>query len=105
MKTLSIIAGVIIGYFGLTWFFFGSSHPCGILEARQKPYVIRTAEKSWFGELKNWSNLMKETNFESSVVDAATKHITTRSQQQREAMRKCAGGSGKKRRLNAYGKR
>jgi hypothetical protein len=31
---------VVAVYFGLTWFFFGSSHPCGILEARQKPYVV-----------------------------------------------------------------
>jgi len=46
MKTLVIITGITIGYFALTWFFFGSPHPCGILEARQKPDVIRTAQKS-----------------------------------------------------------
>jgi len=38
-----IIAGIVIGYFTLTWFFFGSSHPCGILEARQRPYEIQWA--------------------------------------------------------------
>ena len=31
---------VVGAYFGLTWFFFGSSHPCGILEARQRPYFV-----------------------------------------------------------------
>ncbi len=31
---------VVGAYFGFTWFLFGSSHPCGILEARQKPYVV-----------------------------------------------------------------
>jgi hypothetical protein len=77
---------VTIGlYFGVTWFFFGSPHPCGILEARQKPHAIRAAHESWFAVLKNWSGVMKETGYDSSVVvDAATKHITTRSQQQKE---------------------
>src|SRR3989338_4783708 len=38
----SIAALFVVGmYFGLTWFFFGSSHPCGILEARQRPYVVK----------------------------------------------------------------
>lgn len=37
----SISALFVVGvYFGLTWFFFGSSHPCGILEARERPYVV-----------------------------------------------------------------
>ncbi len=31
--------GVIASYLSLTWFFFGSPHPCGILEARQRPYI------------------------------------------------------------------
>lgn len=38
----SITALIVVGiYFGLTWFFFGSNHPCGILEARQRPYVVK----------------------------------------------------------------
>ncbi len=33
-------------YLGLTWFFFGSPHPCGILEARQRPYAIARGRRS-----------------------------------------------------------
>jgi hypothetical protein len=36
--------------------------------------------------LKNWSDLMKQTDYESSVLDAATKHITSRAQQQKDAI-------------------
>ncbi len=31
---------VIALYLGATWFFFGSPHPCGILEARQRPVIL-----------------------------------------------------------------
>jgi hypothetical protein len=37
---------MVVLYFGLTWFFFGSTHPCGILEARWKPYRIEVAEQN-----------------------------------------------------------
>ncbi|MGH7774325.1 MAG: hypothetical protein ACREQA_19035 [Candidatus Binatia bacterium] len=36
---------VAVGYFALTWFFFGSPHPCGILEARLRPFYLEQAEK------------------------------------------------------------
>ena len=36
-------------YLSLTWFFFGSPHPCGILEARQKSYVLERVRE---GEAK-----------------------------------------------------
>jgi hypothetical protein len=41
-QTRLALAALSLGgvYFGLTWFFFGSAHPCGILEARQRPYVV-----------------------------------------------------------------
>jgi hypothetical protein len=41
MKHLFVgTVGIIAAYFALTWFFFGSPHPCGILEARQRPHLI-----------------------------------------------------------------
>lgn len=45
----SISALFAVGsYFGATWFFFGSSHPCGILETRQRPYfVVRYSENAF----------------------------------------------------------
>jgi hypothetical protein len=45
-KAILISAGiVIVSYFSLTWFFFGSTHPCGILEARLKPAAVEHAYK------------------------------------------------------------
>ena len=77
---------VIALYLGATWFFFGSPHPCGILEAIQKPYAIDAAQKSWLEGLKTWTETMKETRFDSSAVDAFTKHFESRSQQERAAV-------------------
>lgn len=34
---------LLTGYFAFTWFFFGSPHPCGIVEARQRSYKIEKA--------------------------------------------------------------
>ena len=45
-RALIILIGVTGLYFGLTWFFFGSSHPCGILEARQRPYILERLRQS-----------------------------------------------------------
>jgi hypothetical protein len=39
-------------YFGSTWFFFGSSHPCEILIVRQRQHYIGLAEKR---DRKTWS--------------------------------------------------
>ena len=50
---------VVGAYFGLTWFFFGSSHPCGILEARERSYVVNRyyedaiARIEFFSSFKN----------------------------------------------------
>ena len=44
MRTaLLILCGLCLSYFALTWFFFGSPHPCGILEARQRPHLSEKA--------------------------------------------------------------
>jgi hypothetical protein len=49
--------GIIAAYFALTWFFFGSPHPCGILEARVMPSAIKKHHQSalkhalWMGKL------------------------------------------------------
>jgi hypothetical protein len=44
MRTaLLVFCGFCLSYFALTWFFFGSPHPCGILEARQRPHLIEKA--------------------------------------------------------------
>jgi hypothetical protein len=37
---------ILVGlYSSITWFFFGSPHPCGILEARRRPYVLSKASE------------------------------------------------------------
>ncbi|MBI4524698.1 MAG: hypothetical protein HY695_12910 [Deltaproteobacteria bacterium] len=74
------VAGLfVVGvYFSITWFFFGSSHPCGILEARQKPYAVQRyiedavawrsslfksymVEQEWYAEMLMRGNLEKGT--------------------------------------------
>ena len=42
-KIVITAAGLVVAYFAFTWFFFGSPHPCGILEARQEPHLIQKA--------------------------------------------------------------
>lgn len=44
-KLIGALALALGGYIGLAWFFFGSPHPCGILEARQKPYVLEASHE------------------------------------------------------------
>jgi septal ring factor EnvC (AmiA/AmiB activator) len=39
--TVIFVLLVVCFYLSLTWFFFGSPHPCGILEARQRPWFTR----------------------------------------------------------------
>ena len=59
--------------------------PSGILEARKKPHVIRAAQNSWSEGIKTWTDLMKETRFDSSIVEGLTKHVRSRDEQEREA--------------------
>lgn len=47
-------------YLGLTWFFFGSPHPCGILEARQRPYYVERLGESYREEAKRWQQLAEK---------------------------------------------
>lgn len=44
VKSFVTIVFLIGFYFGSTWFFFGSSHPCEILIVRQKDHHIELAE-------------------------------------------------------------
>ena len=61
MWTIAVL--FVIGvYFSLTWFFFGSSHPCGILEARQRPYVVNRYSEGALRSMKIASdNYMRVT--------------------------------------------
>ena len=53
VQKLLIALALALGlYFSLTWFFFGSSHPCGILEARQNPYVLERVKRYRSEDLK-----------------------------------------------------
>jgi len=62
---------VVVVYIGVTWFFFGSIHPCGILEARQKPYVVKRYT-DFSREL--WLK-MKETGTPSLFMEPFTKDV------------------------------
>ncbi len=57
----SVAALFVVGmYFILTWFFFGSSHPCGILEARQRSYVVKYFTKRYKVTMPNGSKYIVE---------------------------------------------
>ena len=64
-------------YFGLTWFFFGSVHPCGILEARQKPYVDNRFSQSWVDTFKLLTKYLKDRE----QTQAVREHVETRDKQ------------------------
>ncbi len=59
-KTVIIIFLLSGAYFGSTWFYFGSSHPCEILVARQRDYHIDVAEKLHREDLQSWKDLARK---------------------------------------------
>jgi hypothetical protein len=60
IKTLAIILFLSAAYFGSTWFYFGSSHPCEILVMRQKDYNIEVAERLHREDLQSWKDLARK---------------------------------------------
>ena len=71
-KILIGVLSIALIYWGLTWFFYGSSHPCGILEARQKPYILAKVKESSSETQKLALSLMQSGPLTSDVVKAAT---------------------------------
>ena len=67
--------GIIMTYFALTWFFFGSPHPCGILEARQRPYVIQRARDNTSEDRRLALELIK--TMKPDALDAGTSLLQT----------------------------
>ena len=65
-RKIIMVSGVtVVGlYFPLTWFFFGSSHPCGIYEARWKPYAIEIATKLQWDTIRQWNSLGRSQSIE-----------------------------------------
>lgn len=60
-KKIIVAVGLLIAsYLGLTWFFFGSPHPCGISEARQRPYYIERSKKLDRESLEFWRQRMDD---------------------------------------------
>jgi len=70
-KLIIPLAFALGAYFGLTWFFFGSSHPCGILETRQKPYVLEQIRTTSSEERKLALELI--ISMEPDALEAGTK--------------------------------
>ena len=60
VKTLAIIFSIALAYFGATWFFYGSAHPCEILVVRQKDHHIKLAEKDHREDLESWKKLARK---------------------------------------------
>ena len=60
VRTFVFIVSLSAAYFGSTWFYFGSSHPCEILIARQKDHHINVAEKHHQEELQSWQEMARK---------------------------------------------
>ena len=59
-------------YLGLTWFFFGSPHPCGISEARQRPYAIAQERRH---QLETYKLIEKNVLTDPRMIEEFTKSI------------------------------
>lgn len=69
MKYLFVgTVGIAAAYVALTWFFFGSPHPCGILEARQRPHLIAKARAESREDRRLALDLIKSMN--ADAMDA-----------------------------------
>jgi hypothetical protein len=60
VRTFVVIVSLIAAYFASTWFYFGSSHPCEILVARQKDHHIDLAEKHHQEDLESWREMARK---------------------------------------------
>jgi len=67
-KTSLVIVTLIAFYFGSTWFFFGSSHPCEILIVRQKQHYIEMVEKRDREDLESWQEIARKVLPEKDYV-------------------------------------
>jgi hypothetical protein len=82
MKHLFVgTVGIIAAYFAVTWFFFGSPHPCGILEARQRPYLIKKASADSREDWRLALDLIK--SMQPEAMDAGISMLETLNDLQR----------------------
>ena len=82
MKHLFVgTVGIIAAYFALTWFFFGSPHPCGILEARQRPHLIEKARADSREDMRLALDLIK--SMQPEAMDAGISMLETLNDSQR----------------------
>lgn len=72
MKRLGLVCGgVFLLWFPVTWFFFGSVHPCGILSQRMLPKIREHASASAaFGLAISAQSLSEMPDVESEVESA-----------------------------------
>ena len=60
VRTLVIIVSLSAAYFGSTWLYFGVSHPCEILIARQKDHQFDVAEKHHQEDIRSWKEMARK---------------------------------------------
>ena len=72
MKTFSVLfllSLIILAiYFSLTWYFFGSSDPCDILQARMMPHRVETIRTRAMQSEREHSRLGEMTRFEDPEI-------------------------------------
>jgi len=85
-KILLSFGLLVLAYFALTWFFFGSPHPCGILETRKKPTVIKAGRDAWRAGLATLRAAAKRTNFDAEIVQELTRHVSDRPKEEQRLL-------------------
>lgn len=61
-KIVAMVIGLIALWFPLTWFFFGSAHPCGMLNYRMRE---RDSAYAWLNEEEMTDDI--ESRIESNI--------------------------------------
>jgi hypothetical protein len=75
MKRFLVGSAFLVAYFALTWFFFGSPHPCGILEATQRPHFTEKARASHEKDRRLAYDLIK--TMDPKLADMGTSILET----------------------------
>jgi len=69
MKAFFLLTLIILAlYLSLTWYFFDSSSPCGILQARMMPHRTETIKAQAMQSEREHSKLGEATRFEDPQV-------------------------------------
>jgi len=77
-KIAAVTAAIIVGYVGLTWFYFGSSHPCAIATRMLEWETAAYSDESRLEFARGLAILnLSYTNLEQSKKDKLAEDLKT----------------------------